>query len=112
VLLPVLVGTAPVTGRAVLTAGPTGAAVEVDALVVQPPVEAVVLTGAGGGSALVRSFARVDRTVRVPVPGGGPLTVDEFGADGLLRSTHRVDGTRPRVTVPAGGTVLLTRVSD
>jgi len=112
VLLPVLVGTAPVTGRAVLTAGPTGAAVEVDALVVQPPVEAVVLTGAGGGSALVRSFARVDRTVRVPVPGGGPLTVDEFGADGLLRSTHRVDGTRPRVTVPAGGTVLLTRVPD
>jgi len=112
VLLPALVATAPVTGRAVLTASPTGAPVEVDAVVVQPPVEAVVLTGAGGGSALVRSFDRVDRGVRVPVPGDGPLTVDEFGADGLLRSTRQIAGARPRVTVGAGGTVLLTRTPD
>ncbi len=109
VLLPVLLGTAPVGGRVVVTAGPVGAPVEVDAVVVQPPVEAVVLTGSGGGSVLVRSFAVVDRTVRVPVPGAGPLRVDRFGADGRLRSSSVVEGSRPRVTVAAGGTVVLTR---
>lgn len=110
VLLPLAVGAAPVAGPVSVTAG-DGSAAELDAVVVQPPLEGLVLSGAGGASAVLRSFDERDRGADVPLPGTGPVTVDEFDAAGAPRGSRTVTPGPGglRVVVPAGGSVLLTR---
>ena len=110
VLVPVLAGTAPVAG-AVSVAAAGGSPAELDAVVVQPPLEGLVLSGSGGATAVVRSFSEGDRDARVPLPGHSPVTVDTFDPAGRPTAS-RVLGTVPgtvAVRVPAGGSVLLTR---
>ena len=110
VLLPVAVGAAPVSGPVTVTSA-GGTAAELDAVLVQPPVEGLVLSGAGGASAVLRSFADRDRAVTVPLPGSGPAVADVFDPVGAPVSSGTVtaDGDGVRVVVPAGGSVLLTR---
>ena len=84
------------------------AAVEVDALLVQPEIEQVLLTG-GGGRALLRSFATTARTVAVALPGSGRARLDSFDAYGRHVRTVRTSVTTPRVLVPAGGFAVAYR---
>ena len=86
----------------------------VDAVLVQPEVEALRLRRAPGGSpatVLLRSFSARPRIVRVPFAGPGAVTVDVFSPTGRLLATtvgDPVAGTTA-VDLPAGGTALLTR---
>lgn len=110
VLLPVAVGVAPTGGAVVLTAT-GGTPAELDAVVVQPRVEGLVLSGAGGASAVLRSFDDRDRTTRVPFPGDGPVVVDTFDDTGRPVTSRVAAATAGAldVVVPAGGSLLLTR---
>jgi hypothetical protein len=95
----------------VSTVGPGSAAV--DAVLVQPAVESLQLTGRSGAAAttLVRSFARHSRVLEVALGAHGRAVVDVFDAAGLLVSST-MTGLRHgavRVVLPAGGTALLTR---
>ena len=81
----------------------------VDALLVQPLVERLVLSGGDGGTALLRSFAGEDVTTTAVLPGTGTAVVEVYGRRGHLVSRTETDQPSFDVTIPKGGFALATR---
>src|SRR6266545_522750 len=108
------VGTTPAAPAA--AAGPAallsvhvgdGAVARLDAVLVQPEVEWLVLGGGGGGQALLRSFARSPRTQAITLEGTGPTTALAYDQRGRLVATATsASGTVAAPVAPDGFTVV------
>jgi len=108
------VGTTPAAPAA--AAGPAtllsahvgdGPVARLDAVLVQPEVEWLVLGGGGGGQALLRSFARSPRTQAITLEGTGPtraLAYDQRGR--LVATATSASGTVAAPVAPDGFTVV------
>ncbi|MBC6460183.1 hypothetical protein [Actinomadura sp. HBU206391] len=81
----------------------------VDALLVQPEVERLVLDGRGHGTALLRSFGTGPRQAAVRVPGVGAATAWVFDETGRTVRVTTATGPVVKVTLPAGGSALIRR---
>lgn len=100
-----------------MAAGPTaihtvyvgdGMPAQVDAVLVQPEVEWVVLSGAGHTRGLVHSFATEQRSASISVPGGGQLVVSEYDDRGRLVARRWTTGPEITVSVEPGGFTTVT----
>jgi hypothetical protein len=80
-----------------------------DAVLVQPEVEWLVLGGGGGGQALLRSFARSPRTQAITLEGTGPTTARAYDQQGQLVATATSRSGTVAAPVPPGGFTLVTR---
>jgi hypothetical protein len=81
----------------------------VDAVLVQPEVEHVVLTNGASSTALVRNFANRRRTVVLNLPAGTTATVTSFDAQG--RIVRESDGPAHAIEVevrPGGFAIVRT----
>jgi hypothetical protein len=111
-LLPV---TIPRTLRAAATAlsattrTDAGDPAVLDAVMLEPLVSRLVLSGDGHGTTLVRSAATTAKRIRVGVPGSGTARVSTYDRRGELVSTSAGTGRSVRVTLPAGGFALARR---
>ena len=84
-----------------------GRVAEVDAVLVQPAVERLVLAGGDRARALLRSFARVRTVRRVSLPGDGPVVAHAYDQRGLLVEVSRgTDGTVWAPVRPGGFTIV------
>lgn len=81
----------------------------VDAMLVQPRMESLVLGGEGSGTALLRSFDDGYGTTAVTVPGLGTATTTVYTSDGSVVSTETSDAATIEVTLPRGGFALVIR---
>jgi hypothetical protein len=112
------VGTSPkapaaAAGPATLLSAYSGAGplARLDAVLVQPEVEWLVLGGPSGGQALLRSFAHGARTQPITLPGAGPTTARAYDQRGaLVAVVASGSGTVPAPVAP-GGFTLVTRSS-
>lgn len=91
--------------------GPDRTDARVDAVVLQPLVEHLVLSGDGGrhGRALLRSFADDRRTATVTVPGDYPATIEAYDATGRLVERGRATETEVQAPVAPGGFTVVRR---
>ncbi|MEQ4206151.1 hypothetical protein [Actinopolymorpha sp. B9G3] len=105
------VRTLPRTVDKVTTVTATGAdgPALVDALLVQPEVEHLVVEGEGHATALLRSFATKTRTTTVEVPGSGTAAVTVLDESGRTLRTHTTTDATVKVTLPAGCTAVVRR---
>jgi hypothetical protein len=110
------VGTAPAAPAA--SAGPApllsayggeGPAARLDAVLVQPEVEWLVLGGGSGGQALLRSFSRSPRTRAVTLEGTGPARALAYDQRGRLVGTATSASGTVAAPVAPGGFTLVTR---
>jgi hypothetical protein len=81
----------------------------VDALLIQPEIERLVLDGSDGATALLRSFAIEPRGTTVDLPGLGTATVWLMDSTGRTVATQTQQGSTVHLTVPAGGTAIVRR---
>ena len=86
-----------------------GRPARLDALLVQPEVEYLVLSGTSGAQALLRSFAAAVQWAPVRVPGSGPATVRSYDATGRLMATATAAGSVITARVEPGGFTYATR---
>jgi len=87
----------------------TGPEARLDAVMVQPEVEWLVLGGRGGGQALARSFAR-QREVRVlDLAGSGPASARSYDRGGRLVEVAVSPDGHLRVPVAPGGFTVASR---
>lgn len=84
----------------------------VDALIVQPLVEHLVLGGRGSGTALLRSFGDGPLTASVTVPGEGTASVDVYSSTGVLVSSSTSDESTVEMELPRGGFALVIRTAS
>jgi hypothetical protein len=96
------------SGTEVTVTGGSGTCL-VDAVLVQPEVERLVLSGGGHATALLRSFGTGTRTTTVAVPGSGKATVVVYDETGRTVHTHQVTGATVTVGLPAGGGAVVRR---
>jgi hypothetical protein len=80
-----------------------------DAVLVQPEVEWLVLGGGRGGQALLRSFARSPRTRAVTLEGTGPARARAYDQRGRLVTTVTSASGTVAAPVAPGGFTLVTR---
>jgi hypothetical protein len=80
-----------------------------DAVMLEPLVSRLVLSGNGHGAALLRSAADSDQRTDVTVPGSGSAVVDVYNGDGTLVSSSHRSGAAVPVDVVAGGFTLVHR---
>ena len=92
-----------------LTATAVSGTALVDALLIQPEIEKLVLAGGGGAIALLRSFATEPRDTTVEVPGSGTAGVWLLDPTGRTVATQTKHGSTIHLTVPAGGTAIVRR---
>jgi hypothetical protein len=98
-------------GPAELAAAYAGSGPEarLDAVMVQPEVEWLVLGGSGGGQAVARSFAR-QREVRVlDLAGSGPSSARSYDRAGRLVEVAASPDGHLRVPVAPGGFTVASR---
>jgi hypothetical protein len=81
----------------------------VDALLVQPEVERLVLEGDGHATALLRSFATKTRVATVEVPGAGAAVVTALDETGRTVRRHTTTHATVKVTLPPGGSAVVRR---
>jgi hypothetical protein len=105
VTLPNTLGAATRTVRAATTGDET----RLDALMVQPLVTRVVLSGRRHGTALLRSAATTAQRVQVRVPGAGTAQVWSYDGRGVLQRHTTGSGRSVRVTIVPGGFALVRR---
>ena len=86
-----------------------GAVARLDAVLVQPEVEWLVLGGGGGGQALLRSFARSPRTQAITLEGTGPTTALAYDQRGRLVATATSASGTVAAPVAPGGFTVVTR---
>ncbi len=91
------------------SASATRGTVSLDAALIQPRVEHVVLRRGGAAQAVVRSFDSRTRTEWVELPGAGAARVSSYDSGGRLarRATQR--GSRVRARVLPGGFTIAER---
>ena len=75
----------------------------VDALLVQPEVEHVVLANDSNATALLRSFARHTQRVVISLPVGTTAQVETYDDTGRLVRQTQAPADHVVVRVPAGG---------
>ena len=80
-----------------------------DAVMLEPLVSRLVLSGNGGGVALLRSAATRGTWVRVAVPGGGRARITTYDGWGHRRHVGSSSAHTVSLRVPAGGFALVTR---
>ena len=80
-----------------------------DAVMLEPLVSRLVLSGDGHGTVLLRSASTTAERTRVWVPGSGTARVSTYDGRGDLMSTTTGTGRSVRVTLPAGGFALARR---
>ena len=112
-LLPVTLPTRLAPGQTSVratTAAADGDVARLDALMLEPLVSRLVLSGDDHGTVLLRSASTVVQRTSVDVPGSGPAVVEQY--DGLGRlvraSTSKAAGDVP-VAVPPGGFTVVRR---
>jgi hypothetical protein len=104
---PVEAGAGP--AELVSTYAGTGPEARLDAVMVQPEVEWLVLGGSGGGQAVARSFAG-HREVRViDLAGSGPASARSYDRTGRLVEVTTSPGGHLRVPVAPGGFTVASR---
>jgi hypothetical protein len=87
-----------------------GDVARLDALMVEPLVSRLVLSGGDHGTVLLRSAATSMQQAMVKVPGDGPATVERYDGAGRLVSTSTTDATGlVRVAVLVGGFTVVRR---
>jgi hypothetical protein len=110
------VGTTPATPAA--AAGPAallsayigdGTAARLDAVLVQPEVEWLVLSGGDSGQALLRSFSPSLQTRAVTLEGTGPTTARAYDQRGTLVATVTSSSGTVAAPVAPGGFTVVTR---
>ena len=107
--------TGPVEARAgaaelVSTYAGTGPEARLDAVMVQPEVEWLVLGGSGGGQAVARSFARRPRGPRRSTwPAAAPASARSYDRAGRLVEVAASPGGHLRVPVAPGGFTVASR---
>jgi hypothetical protein len=110
------VGTTP--GAPAAEAGPAtlmstyigdGPPARLDAVLVQPEVEWLVLGGSDGGQALLRSFARSPRTQAITLQGTGPTTARSYDPRGALIAAVTSRSGTVAAPVASDGFTLVTR---
>ena len=87
----------------------TGPEARLDAVMVQPEVEWLVLGGSGGGQAVARSFARHHEVRVVDLAGSGPASARSYDRSGRLVEVATSPGGHLRVPVAPGGFTVATR---
>ena len=87
----------------------TGPEARLDAVMVQPEVEWLVLGGSGGGQAVARSFARHREVRVVDLAGSGPASARSYDRSGRLVEVATSSGGHLRVPVAPGGFTVATR---
>ncbi len=101
-----------------VAAGPTslrtvyvgdGTVAQLDAVLVQPEVEWLVVTGAGHSRALLRSFALQPRSATITVPGSGPVLVSAYDGSGRVTARTWTTGDSVTVSVEPGGFTIVQR---
>jgi hypothetical protein len=98
-------------GRAGLAAAyaGTGPEARLDAVLVQPEVEWLVLGGDGGGQALARSFARHREVRTLDLAGAGPASARSYDRAGRLVEVATSPDGHLRVPVAPGGFTVASR---
>ncbi|MBM2614816.1 hypothetical protein JIG36_04500 [Actinoplanes sp. LDG1-06] len=104
-LLPVTLGAELPAGRTDLVATAAGGPAVVDAVLLEPLVSRYVI----GGTALLRSAARIPQTATVTLTGSGPATVEVYDATGVQRAHTTVSGTTVRAQILPGGFTVIRR---
>jgi len=87
----------------------TGPEARLDAVMVQPEVEWLVLGGSGGGQAVARSFARHREVRVVDLAGSGPASARSYDRSGRLVEVATSPGGHLRVPVAPGGFTVASR---
>jgi hypothetical protein len=87
----------------------SGPEARLDAVLVQPEVEWLVLGGAGGGQALARSFATRREVRTLDLAGGGPASARSYNPAGRLVEVVTSPDGHLRVPVAPGGFTLASR---
>jgi hypothetical protein len=87
----------------------TGPEARLDAVMVQPEVEWLVLGGAGGGQAVARSFARQREVRAIDLAGAGPASARSYDRAGHLVEVATSPDGHLRVPVAAGGFTVASR---
>ena len=75
----------------------------VDALLVQPEVERVVLANDSSATALLRSFARHTERVTISLPVGTTAHVESYDDTGRLVRRSSAPANEVMIRIPAGG---------
>ncbi len=79
---------------------------QLDAVIVQPALEWLVLGTGGDGQAIVRSFDLKARTAAITVPGVAGLVATAYDAMGVATGSFSASGDTVTVTVQPGGFVV------
>jgi hypothetical protein len=87
----------------------TGPEARLDALLVQPEVEWLVLAGNGGGQALARSFASHPEVRAIDLAGSGPASARSYDRSGRLVAVVTSADGHLRVPVAPGGFSVASR---
>nr|MBA3286815.1 hypothetical protein [Acidimicrobiia bacterium] len=82
----------------------------IDALLVQPEVERLVLADESSSTALLRSFARHSQCVVISLPVGTTAHVETYDKTGRLRSQTHAPADHVVVRVPGGGFAVVRSV--
>jgi hypothetical protein len=80
-----------------------------DAVLYQPLLESLSLTGAGHGQALVRSFAPDRRVATIAVPGTGRARATSYDATGREAAQASASGPQVSISIPSGGFAIAER---
>jgi len=99
----------PLRPRESLTATATRGTASVDAALIQPRTELLVLGRGGAAQALLRSFDDRTRTESLALPGSGVARVSSYDTTGRLESRSRQRGRRVRARVLPGGFTIAER---
>jgi len=87
----------------------TGPEAGLDAVLVQPEVEWLVLGGSGGGQAVARSFARSRQVRTLDLAGAGPAGARSYDRAGRLVEVATSRDGHLRVPVAPGGFTVASR---
>ena len=86
-----------------------GTTAQLDAVLVQPEVEWLVVSGGGHSRALLHSFARQERSVTITVPGEGNVLLSSYDNRGRLTVRTWTSGEAVTVSVQPGGFTIVQR---
>jgi hypothetical protein len=98
----------PATGAFTATQAAKGTTA-LDAVLYQPLLESLSLTGGGHGQALVRSFAPDKRTAAIAVPGSGRARATSYDASGREAAQASASGPQVSISIPSGGFAIAER---
>lgn len=111
-LLPVTLRLPLPAGATTLTSTTTATGTDstrLDAVMLQPELTRVVLTGSRAPVALLRNAAASGQATWVALPGSGAATIERYDGSGRPRGTTTTTGATVAVRIPAGGFAVVRR---